>query len=131
MLGQQRLQVRLDTVLHSAGVNAELVAGIVLDVLHRDAAAARLPCSRTTHTGASPPRSSLSRRRGHPVQRFVGPVVGMHTHRTVGLEEQQPARGGQIGSEAPDIVNGALGDARDAPEPPYVAGPAEIRLGQR
>ncbi len=37
MLGQQRLQVRLDAVLHQSRVHAELVAGVVLDVLDGDA----------------------------------------------------------------------------------------------
>ena len=31
VLGEQRLQVRLDAVLHQAGVDAQVVAGVVLD----------------------------------------------------------------------------------------------------
>lgn len=37
MFGQQRLQVGLDAVLHQPGVDTQLVAGIVLDVLDGDA----------------------------------------------------------------------------------------------
>src|SRR5271167_2730151 len=49
-------------------------------------------------------------RRAHPVQRLVGTVVGVHTHRAVGLEEQQPACRGQMSGEASDVVHGAAGD---------------------
>ena len=48
--------------------------------------------------------------RAHPVQRLVGPVVGVDGHRAVGLDQQQPGRHGEVGGEPPDVVDGAAGD---------------------
>ena len=111
MFGQQFLQVRFDAVLHQAGVDAEFVAGVVLDRLQGDAQL--LACLVLHHPHRMRAVLGLGldepARRAHPVQWLVGAVVGVHADRAVSLDEQQPARGGQMGSQPADVVDGALG----------------------
>ena len=53
MLGEQLLEVLLDAVLLQAGVDAELVGGVVQDLLEEDPQGVVGPCSVTVHsTGA-------------------------------------------------------------------------------
>ena len=40
-------------------------------------------------------------RRAHPVQRLIRAVVGVHTHRAVGFEEQQPRAEGKCAVSRP------------------------------
>ena len=54
MRGEQLLQVRLDAVLHQTGVDAELVAGVVQDLVEGDTSYSSA-LLRTVHT---PGRSS-------------------------------------------------------------------------
>ena len=46
-------------------------------------------------------------RRTHPVQRLVRPVVGVHRHRPVGLDQQQSRRHRQVRGQPPDVVHAA------------------------
>jgi hypothetical protein len=87
----------------------------VLDVLHGDAQL--LACLVLDDPHGHKPVEFLGQPAGraHPVERFIGPVVGVHADRSVSFEQQQPAGGGQMGGEAPDIVNGALGDHETHP----------------
>jgi len=48
--------------------------------------------------------------RAHPVQRFVGAVVGMDRDRAVGLDQDQPGGHGEVGVQASRIVDRAAGD---------------------
>ena len=113
MLGEQRLQVGLDTVFDQPRVNAQIVAGVVLDRLHGDPQLFagfvfnhphRLAPIGAIGTFDKPARWT------HPVQRLVGTIVGVHADRPIGLEQQQPSRGRQMRGQATDIVDGALGD---------------------
>jgi len=49
-------------------------------------------------------------RRTHPVERLIGAVVGMDTHRTVGFDEKQPTGRRQVGGKPTEVVHPALGD---------------------
>ena len=48
--------------------------------------------------------------RGHPVERLVGAVVGVDRQAAVGLDQQQPGGGGEVGGEPARVVDGAAGD---------------------
>src|SRR4051794_3489848 len=107
---QQPLQLRLDAVLLQAGVQPELVRGVVRDRLDGDdQLLAGLVGDR--------PRADtvgelvLERAgRAHPVQRLVGAVVGVDRDRPVRLDQQQPAGHREVGGEPPDVVDRAAGD---------------------
>ena len=46
-------------------------------------------------------------RRGHPVERLVGPAVGVDEHRAVGLDHEQAARQRQVGAQSAVVVDAA------------------------
>ena len=62
MLGEHLLQVLLDAVLLQAGVDAELVGGVVQDLLEQDAQRVARPfepaLDETVHSSRSTPSSS-------------------------------------------------------------------------
>ena len=80
--------------------DAQLLARLVLDHPHR--------CGTVGLLGQPA-------RRAHPVQRLVRAIVGVDTHRPVGLDEQQAAGRWQMSGQAPDVVDGALGDHETHP----------------
>ena len=105
--GERLLQVGLDAVLLQARVALHVVRGVgdhlgepdlepvvALELAHDDQALRLLD----------------HRRRRHPVQRLVPAGVGVHEHRAVGLDHQQPQRLGQMGGQAAGVVDGAAGD---------------------
>ncbi|SIN31790.1 Uncharacterised protein [Mycobacteroides abscessus subsp. abscessus] len=117
MLGEQLLQMRLDAVLDEARVYAKLMRGVVLDALDRDPQLlARLvfhhPDDRRTRFRGVIATFTLGfgepAWRTHPVQRLVRAVIGMHAHRAVGLDEQEPFGRWQVGGQPANIINGAL-----------------------
>src|SRR4029453_3419840 len=95
-VGQQLLEVPLDPVLDQPGVDPQVVGGVVQDLLdvdgHRLAGA----------VGNPPDAGLLDQGAGgrHPVQRLVGPAVGVDQHRTVRLDQQQADGRVQGGGEA-------------------------------
>ena len=108
MFGQQRLKMSFDTVLDQSRIDAQVVTGVVLDILDDDT---QLFSGLVLNHPDQLPTAELfgePARRTHPVQRFVGAVVGVHTNRPVRLDQQQPARGRQMRGEPTDIVDGAL-----------------------
>ena len=50
------------------------------------------------------PSRKVARRR-HPVERLVGPAVGVHEHRPVGLDHQHPGGHRQVGGQPPGVVD--------------------------
>ena len=106
VLGEQLLEVLLDAVLLQAGVDAQVVAGVVQDLLDQDAqAVAGLgldhPLDLAVLGGALADRAG----RAHPVQRLVGAAVGVHQHRSVGLEHQHPGGHRQVGGQPSGVVD--------------------------
>ncbi|COV51630.1 Uncharacterised protein [Mycobacterium tuberculosis] len=110
VLGEQRLQVGLDAVLDQPGVHAQLVATVVLDSFDSDAQLLAGLVLDHPHWRLAAGLFGQPARRTHPVQRLVGAVVSMYADRSVGLEQQQPARGRQMRGEPADVVDSALGD---------------------
>jgi adenylate cyclase len=110
VLGQQLLQVRLHPVFHQAGVDAQVVTRIVLDAFDRDAELLTGLVFHHPHRHRPVVLLAQPARGAHPIQRLVGAVVGVHADRPVGLNQQQPARRGQVRGEPPEVVDGALGD---------------------
>ena len=110
MLGQQSLQMSFHAVLDQAGVNAQFVARIVLDLLDRDAKL--LPRLVLDHPHRDLPVGLLDEpaRRAHPVQGLIGTIVGMHAHRAIGLEQQQSFGRREMSCEPTDVIDGALSD---------------------
>ena len=107
LLGEQLLQVRLDAVLDQAGVDAEVDGRVGERLLDRDRQ--RL----AGLVGDRPLALRLARsagRRRHPVQRLVGAAVGMHEDRPVGLDDQQPEGGREMGGEPAVVVDAAPRD---------------------
>ena len=106
VLGEQLLEVLLDAVLLQAGVDAEVVAGVVDDLLDQDPQAVTglgfdRPLDLPVLGGALPDGA----RRAHPVQRLVGAAVGVHQHRAVGLEHQHPGGHRQVRGQPPGVVD--------------------------
>src|SRR3954469_12260246 len=107
---QQPLQLGLHAVLLQARVDAQVVPVVVLDRLDRDDQLLARPVGHRPGAGPVDQLFLERARRGHPVQRLVGPVVGMDRHRAVGLDQQQPGGRWQVSGEPPDVVHGATGD---------------------
>ena len=116
MLGEQPLQVRLDAVLDQAGVDAELVGGVVQHLVDEDPepvlglGVLHLPDGRDPVRGLVLLGGDLGHgaRRGHPVERLVRAAVAVDQHRAVRLDQQQPGRQGEVGGEPPVVVHRAL-----------------------
>ena len=127
VLGEQLLQVRLDAVLDQAGVDAELVGAVVVHLvdLHPQPVLG-LGVLHDPHGGDAVGGLGLvgldlghRARRRHPVQRLVGPAVGVHEHRAVGLDQEQPGRQRQVGGQPPVVVDAARRDHQSHDRPPY------------
>jgi hypothetical protein len=111
VLGEQLLEVLLDAVLLQPRVDAELVGGVVLDVLQQDPQRVAVLAGHGPLDGAVLGHPLLDRaRRRHPVQGLVGAAVGVHEHRPVGLDHQHPERHGQMSGEPPRVVDLAASD---------------------
>jgi hypothetical protein len=106
-LGEQHLHVGLDAVLLEPGVEIHRVRRVrdhlgdpdvepvlSFELAHDDQAVLLLD----------------HRRRSHPVQRLVAARVGVHEHRAVGLDHQQPQRLGEPGGQATGVFDRATGD---------------------
>jgi hypothetical protein len=112
LLGEQLLQVRLDAVLDEAGIDAEIDGGVGQRLLDGDGQGlaglvghrplARLPVTRWM---LGQPAG-----RRHPVERLVGAAVGMDEDRPVGLHDEQPEGGGEMGGEPAVVVDAAPRD---------------------
>ena len=89
---QQRLQVGLDAVLLQAG-SAEVVQRI--GATSCSVIVSRSPLGFVTTRD----RRRLRCRGVHPVQRLVGPAVGVDRHAAVGLDHDQPQRRRQVGRQ--------------------------------
>ena len=108
----------LDTVFLEAGIDAELVRRVVEDLVDRDdEKVSRLRLGDLPDLGDAGIPLVLLRlqhgegaRRAHPVERFVAQGVGVHEHAAVGLDHEQPGAEGEVRTEPPRIVNGALGN---------------------
>ena len=70
----------------------------------------------TIHSGDAVVVGALDQRarRRHPVERLVRAAVGVHEHRPVGLDDQQPGGHRQVGGEPAGVVDLAAGDRRVA-----------------
>jgi hypothetical protein len=112
LLGEQFLQVRLDAVLDKARIDAEVDRGVGQRLLDGDGQGlaalvghrplARLPVATRVL------RQAAGRR--HPVERLVGAAVGMDEHRPVGLHDEQPQGGREMGGEPAVVVDAAPRD---------------------
>ncbi|MGX1485694.1 hypothetical protein RKD45_004770 [Streptomyces griseus] len=109
-VGEQLLEVSLHPVLDEPRVDTQLVGRVMEDLLHRDDQF----LARLVHHG--PDALVLigallqGARRGHPVERFVRPVVGVDRDAAVRLHQDQTGGGGQVGGEPARVVDGATGD---------------------
>ena len=107
VLGEQLLEVLLDAVLLQARVDAEVVGAVVQHLLEQDpqrvVVLAGDQSTRATPSSLMPSRD-LARRR-HPVQRLVGAAVGVHQHRPVVLDHDQPGRHRQVGGQPARVVD--------------------------
>ena len=65
--------------------------------------------------------------RAHPVQRLVRPAVGVHEHRAVGLDQEQPRGAREVGGETARVVDGARGDDEAHPLHAYCRPPGRTR----
>ena len=109
----------LDAVLLQPGVDAEVVRGVVQDLLEQDPqgvvglGAGDRPLDLAVLRGALAHGAG----RRHPVERLVGAAVGVDEHRAVGLDHQHPGRHRQVGRQPSGVVDLA---ARD--DQPHEAG---------
>ena len=107
MLGEQLLQVLLDAVLLQAGVDAEVVAGVVGTSSMRIRRVSPVLPAVTVHSTLAVLGGALAdrARRAHPVQRLVGAAVGVDQHRPVGLDHQHPGGHRQVGGQPAGVVD--------------------------
>jgi len=109
VLCEERLHLRLDTVLLQTGVGAHLVGAVVEDLLDPDdqrvAAAGRGDPPDPGVGVDHQPVGSI-----HPVERLVGAAVGVDRDAAVGLDHDEAHRLGQVRGEPPLVVDGAAGD---------------------
>jgi hypothetical protein len=103
--------VRLDAVLLQARFLAEFLGVVVEDLFDRDHQFLALFVFDDPELAVFDQPAG----RAHPVQRFVRTVVGVHRHRTVGLDEQQPGGHRQVGGEPAGVVDLAPRDHKTHP----------------
>jgi len=110
LVGEQGLQVCLDTVLHQTRVDTQGVARVVQHLLDGD----HQPLARLVRhrPGARVLAGPLAQGAGraHPVQRLVRAVVGVDGDGAVRLHQDQPGRTRQVGGEPADVVDRARRD---------------------
>ena len=89
------------------GVDAEVVRGVVEDLVDEDAQGVVGLAGGHQPLGAAVLGDALAHRarRRHPVERLVGAAVGVDQHRAVRLEHQHARRERQVGGQPPGIVH--------------------------
>ena len=125
MLGQQSLEVGLHPVLLQAGVDArdrELESSRISATLICSVSPSRPRTSHNATSGSSSASDRATRRpvlalvlhqrarRAHPVQRLVGPVVGVDRHGSVRLDQDEPGGHRQVGRQTPRVVDLTAGN---------------------
>jgi hypothetical protein len=111
VLGEQLLQVLLDAVLLQAGVDPEIVVGVVQHLLDQDPQAVPGlrrdgPLDLAVLGGALAHGAG----RAHPVQRLVGAAVGVHQDRAVRLQHEHSRGHRQVCGQSPGVVDLAAGN---------------------
>ncbi len=111
VLREEFLQMLLYAVLLEPGVDAEVVGGVVEDLLDQDAQrVVRLRRHRPLDPAVLGGRLPDRARRAHPVERLVGAAVGVHQHRAVGLEHEHACRHRQVRRQPSGVVHLAARD---------------------
>ena len=109
LLGEQLLQVRLDAVLLQRGRLAHVVRHVGEHLGDADVEPVLGVAGMLAHDDVTV-RLLDHRRRRHPVGRLVAAVVGVHHHRAVRLDHDQPQRLRQERVEAARVADLAAGD---------------------
>ena len=124
VLGEQRLEVGLHSVLLQAGVDPEVVLAVVQHLADRDLQGVTVPAAHLPDLGDQGVDVGGGGReivgggggdrdrawRVHPVERLVGAIVGMDRHRPVGLDENQPDGHREVGRQLPGVIDLAAGN---------------------
>ena len=106
VVGQQLLEVLLDTVLLQARIVAEVMGGVVVDLIDEDPQrvvrlAGNCPLDPAIVGGALPQRA----RRADPVQGLVGPAVAVDQYDPSALDHQHSRGHRQMGGQAAGVVH--------------------------
>src|SRR5690606_36084349 len=113
LFGQEPLKVSFDPVFDQAGVDTELVGGVVQNLVDRDhEQVGRLRVGDSPH-GGDTGRGLLHvdlfvgehAGRTHPVQRLVAEGIRVDEYTSIALEQQQPGGNGQVGAEPPCVIH--------------------------
>ena len=109
-VGEELLKVCFHAVLDEARIDAQLVRGVVQDLLHRDDELLAALVHDGPHARVVPGALLQGARRGHPVERFVGPVVRVDGDAAVRLHQDQARGRREMGGEPARVVHGASGN---------------------